>query len=182
MANWFEPVVIAVCGCPAAGKTSIAKEVSATLHLPLITRDELAIGLRLGATAEVSPDDIRFAAEDSMIATSARLVSSGVSFVLESSALDDLHLAPLAAAGARVLVVHVVASSVVIERRLRDRIDAGDGAMQRLLDQHNSGVMTPEIFGPWADADRLISIDTSDGQSAASRLGLVVSALDALLR
>lgn len=182
MVSWFEPVVIAVCGSPAAGKTSLAKEVSASLHLPLITRDELALGLRLGATADFSPDDIRSAAEDSMIATSALLVSSGVSFVLESSVLNGLHLAPLAAEGARVLVVHVVASSVVIERRLRARTDAGDQAMQRLLDQHKRGVMGPEVFAPWADADHLVSIDTSDGQPAASHLAAVVSALDALLR
>lgn len=182
MVSWSEPVVIAVSGSPASGKTSIAKEISDSLRLPLITRDELALGLRFGAPADVSPDDVRAAAEDAMIATSTVLVSSGVSFVLESSVLNDPHLAGLAAGGARLLVVHVVASPVVIERRLQDRIDTGDTAMQRLLDEHNSGVMTPEIFAPWVDADHLVSIDTSDGQPAASHLKVVDSALDALLR
>jgi len=117
-----------------------------------------------------------------MIATSTVLASSGVSFVLESSVLNDPQLAGLAAGGARILVVHVVASSAVIERRLRDRIDTGDTAMQRLLDQHNSGVMVPEIFAPWTDADHLVTIDTSDGQPASSHLEVVTGALDALLR
>jgi len=182
MVTWPDPVVVAVCGSPASGKTSIAREISTSLRLPLITRDELACGARLGAPRDVSPDDVRSVAEDAMIATSTVLASSGVSFVLESSVLNDPQLAGLAAGGARILVVHVVASSAVIERRLRDRIDTGDTAMQRLLDQHNSGVMVPEIFAPWTDADHLVTIDTSDGQPASSHLEVVTGALDALLR
>ena len=180
MARGFEPVVIAVCGSPAAGKTSIAKGIASSLRLLLISRDEFAIGLQLGASDDASSDGIRVAAEESMVAVSKKLASTGVSFVLESSVLDDTHLAPLAEAGARVLVVHVAASPATIKQRLVDRIASGDLAMQRLLDQHHSGVMAPEIFAPWSDADRVVLIDTSDGRSATAHLPLVLSELDGL--
>lgn len=180
MASSFEPVVIAVCGSPAAGKTAIAERVSAELRVPLITRDELALGLRLGAARDITPDDLRAAAEEAMITISGRLATSGVSFVLESSVLDATHLAPLVEAGTRVLVVHVVASPVVIEKRLRDRVAAGDEAMRRLLDQHKSGEMTPEIFAPWGLANDVVSIDTSAGRSAAEHTTLVIDALQGL--
>lgn len=181
MASSFEPVVIAVCGSPAAGKTAIAEGVSAELCVPLITRDELALGLRLGAARDIAPDDIRSAAEEAMIAMGGRLASLGVSFVLESSVLNATHLMPLVDAGARVLAVHVAASPVVIEQRLRDRVAAGDEAMQRLLDQHKSGEMTPDIFAPWSLADDVVSIDTTAGRSAAEYAAPVIDALQALL-
>jgi hypothetical protein len=50
---------------------------------------------------------------------------------------------------------------IAIAERLRARIEAGDAAMQRLLDQHESGEMRPDIFAPWEGADRVITIDTT---------------------
>ncbi len=59
------------------------------------------------------------------------------------------------------LAGHVVAPPAVIGQRLRDRVAAGDTAMQRLLDQHERGLMRPEIFAPSPLAAALVTIDTS---------------------
>lgn len=173
-------VVIAVCGSPAAGKTTLATAIATALHLPLLTRDELAAGLRLGAGATASADHLRSAAEKAMTSAAERLASSGVSLVLESSVLDKSHLAPLVDEGACILVVHVAAPPATIGLRLRERVDAGDLAMQRLLDQHQSGVLRPELFAPWDGASTLVTIDTSGGRSVAEHTDLVLQALHEL--
>lgn len=163
MINALGPIVIAVCGSPAAGKTTIARAVADEMPVPLVTRDEIAFGLQLTAAEDVMPDEIRTAAEQAMTEVSHALARSRVSFVLESSVLDESHLRPLLDHDVRVVAVHVVAPPDVIGDRLRQRVDEGMPGAQRLLDQYESGVMRPEIFFPSEVADRLVTIDTSSG-------------------
>lgn len=177
----LRPVVIGVCGSPGAGKTTIATALSRALEVPLVARDELATGILLGAGANAPPDDVRGAAEEALIAGSAALVAVGVSLVLESSVLDSSHLGPLRARGARVLIVHAVASPAVIGERLRARVAEGDGRMQRLLEEHQCGVLRAEIFEPWSSADALVTIDTSAGVSVADHTAAVLVALGDLV-
>ena len=172
-------MVLAVCGSPAAGKTTIARAVAAELRLLLLSRDELASGIRLGGST-TDPDDIRAAAERALVDTARTLVGAGVSFVLESSVLDDRHLAPLADHGARVVVIHVVAPPELVDRRLEQRIAAGDHSMRRLLDQHRSGEMVPTLFAPWPHAQSTVTVDSSTSAAMDSDVRRVVEALDRL--
>ncbi|WP_373367453.1 hypothetical protein [Micromonospora purpureochromogenes] len=49
------PVVIAVCGCPGAGKTTIASATAGRFGIPFLTRDEIKTGLGL-SSASVAED------------------------------------------------------------------------------------------------------------------------------
>lgn len=173
------PIVIAVCGSPAAGKTTVASAVSAALRLPLLTRDELASGFALGARGS-SADEVRDGAEQALVAVADALAASGVTFVMESSVLDESHLRPVVSRGGSVLAVHVVAAPTAIRDRLRDRIAAGDIAMRRLLEQHENGVMVPEIFEPSPLAAVAVTVDTASGGTTSEHVARVVEALGRL--
>lgn len=174
------PVAIAVSGSPAAGKTTVASAVSAALRVPLLTRDELAVGFALGAKGS-SGDEVRRAAEEALVSVADALASSGVTFVMESSVLDESHLRPVLSRGGSVLAVHVVAPPTVIGDRLRDRINAGDEGMRRLLEQHENGVMVPEIFEPSHLAAAMVTVDTASGSTASEHAASVVDAFDRLV-
>lgn len=51
MASRVRPRLIAVCGIPAAGKTTLARGLGRALHLPVLVRDDLKTGL-----ADTYPD------------------------------------------------------------------------------------------------------------------------------
>ncbi|WP_436536526.1 AAA family ATPase [Actinoplanes sp. HUAS TT8] len=144
------PLIVAVCGSPAAGKTTVAAAIAAELGLLLLTRDELAAGLRLSraahseATAGLQAsevvmtegaasrrrsrpgqDDVRGQAETLLVETSCRFARRGMSLVVENSVLSRPLIDGLLAARARILAVHVIADPTVIHQRLRDR--AGHG-------------------------------------------------------
>ena len=174
------PIVIAVCGSPAAGKTTIAAAVSKAVRVPLLTRDELAVGLGLG-WKETSRDEVRAAAEKALVSIANAFAASGVTFVMESSVLDESHLRPVLNRGGSVLAVHVVAPPSVIGGRLRERMAAGDTGMQRLLEQHDSGIMVAEIFAPSPLASALVTVDTSSGITTSEHVAAVIDALDRLI-
>lgn len=174
------PVVVAVCGSPAAGKTTIASAVSTALRVPLLTRDELAVGFAVGS-AGLSGDEVRAAAERALISVADSLAASGVTFVMESSVLDEAHLGPVVSRGASVLAVHVVAPPTAIGDRLRERIAAGDAGMRRLLEQHEDGVMVPGLFEPSRLADVVVTVDTASGVPTSDHVVMVVDALGRLI-
>lgn len=165
---------------PCGGETTIASAVSTALRVPLLTRDELAIGFAIGSTG-LSGDQVRAAAEQALISVADSLAASGVTFVMESSVLDEVHLRPVVSRGASVLAVHVVAPPTVIGDRLRERITAGDAGMRRLLEQHEGGVMVPRLFEPSQLADSVVTVDTASGVPTSDHVAMVVDALGQLI-
>ncbi|CCK24969.1 hypothetical protein BN159_0590 [Streptomyces davaonensis JCM 4913] len=169
------PVVVAVCGSPGAGKTTVACATARRLGVLFLTRDEIKRGLGLSAASVAGDGGVQFApdfhvaggpvslrAEEAMVNTARLLASSGVSFVVETSVLSSRLLDALHSSDARMLAVHVVARESVIGERLRVRA-AGGGAVERQLSaQFQRGEMKPSIFAPPGGVDAVVEVDTSD--------------------
>jgi predicted kinase len=168
------PVVVAVCGCPGAGKTTVAAATARRLGVPFLTRDEIKAGLGLSSarvtedgSVECHPDfhigggPFSLRAEHVMIDAARLLASAGVSFVVESSVLSHQLLEALHAGDARVVAVHVVAHEPVIGRRLRDRAAAGGPVDRQLAALFQQGKMDRSIFQPPSGVDAVMEVDTS---------------------
>jgi predicted kinase len=169
------PLVVAVCGSPGAGKTTVACATARRLGVPFLTRDEIKAGLGLSAASvgkgggvQLNPDfhiaggPLSLRAEALMVNAARLLASSGVSFVVESSVLSRKLLDELLACGARVLAVHVVARESVIGERLRARTAEGRAVDRQLASQFQRGEMKRSIFDPPGGVDAVIEVDTSD--------------------
>lgn len=171
------PVVVAVCGCPGAGKTTIASATAARLGVPFLSRDEIKTGLGL-SSARVAEDgrvhldrDFHVAggpfslrAEAALVEAVRLLAASGVSLVVESSVFSSELLKVLQTCGARVLAVHVVARERVVHQRLAARAAEGGDIDQQLLSLFERGEMKPSIFEPPAETEAVVEIDTSTGR------------------
>ncbi|WP_055599947.1 AAA family ATPase [Streptomyces aureus] len=172
------PVVVAVCGSPGAGKTTVARATARRLGVAFLTRDEIKLGLGLSSAAVAKDGGVRFdpdfhvaggplslRAETVMVNAARLLASSGVSFVVESSVLSRELLDALLACDARVLAVHVVAREPVIDERLRARTAEGGAVDRQLLSQFRRGEMKRSIFEPPDGVDAVVGCDTSDGDA-----------------
>ncbi|WAZ26248.1 ATP-binding protein [Streptomyces cinnabarinus] len=169
------PVVVAVCGSPGAGKTTVARATARHLGVLFLTRDEIKRGLGLSAASAAEDGGVEFGpdfhvaggplsrrAEDVMVNAARLLASSGVSLVVESSVLSSELLDALRASDARMLAVHVVARESVIGERLRARAAEGGAVDRQLSAQFQRGEMKPSIFAPPAGFDGVVEVDTSD--------------------
>ncbi|MEU0836642.1 AAA family ATPase [Streptomyces sp. NPDC005969] len=175
MLKWERPVVVAVCGSPGAGKTTVACATARRLGVPFLTRDEIKAGLGL-SSASVAKDGgvqlnsefhiaggpLSLRAETVMVNTAQLLASSGASFVVESSVLSRKLLDALLTCDARVLAVHVVARESVIGERLRARAAEGGAVDRQLSSQFQRGEMKRSIFDPPSGVDAVVEVDTSD--------------------
>ena len=118
------PVVVVVQGTPAAGKTTVARELAALLHLPLIAKDtikealfdelgtgDLAWSARLGAAT--------YLVLGALVEESA---GTGASLVLEGNFVHGSELeAQLAALPTRIVQVHCSAPLEVLLERYASR-------------------------------------------------------------
>ncbi|MGW8800859.1 AAA family ATPase [Streptomyces sp. NPDC055775] len=170
------PLVVAVCGSPGAGKTTVARATARRLGVPFLTRDEIKLGLGLSSASvakdggvQLNPDfhiaggPLSLRAETVMVDAAGLLASSGVSFVVESSVLSRKLLDVLLASDARVLAVHVIAHESVIDERLRARAAEGGGVDRQLSSQFQRGEMKRSIFDPPGGVGAVVEVDTSDG-------------------
>ncbi|WP_225824778.1 AAA family ATPase [Streptomyces naphthomycinicus] len=175
MSRCERPVVVAVCGSPGAGKTTVARATACRLGVPFLTRDEIKRGLGLSSASVAGDGGVRLApdfdiaggplslrAEAVMVDTARLLAFSGVSFVVESSVLSRTLLDALRAGDARVLAVHVVAPAPVIGERLRVRAAAGGPVDLQLLTRFRRGEMKRSVFEPPGGTDAVLEVDTSD--------------------
>ena len=175
MLSLERPVVVAVCGSPGAGKTTVARATARRLGVPFLTRDEIKAGLGLSSASvakdggvQLNPDfhvaggPLSLRAEAVMVNSARLLASSGVSLVVESSVLSRELLDALLACDARVLAVHVVARDSVIGDRLRARVAEGGAVDRQLSSQFQRGEMKRSIFAPPSGVDAVVEVDTSD--------------------
>ncbi len=176
MSTRERPVVVAVCGSPGAGKTTVACATARRLGVPFLTRDEIKAGLGLSSASVAEDGGVQFnpdfhiaggplslRAEAVMVDAAQLLASSGASFVVESSVLSRKLLDALLACDARVLAVHVVAGESVIAERLRARAAGGGAVDRQLSSQFQRGEMKRSIFAPPGGAHAVVEVDTSDG-------------------
>lgn len=177
-------MVFAVCGSPGAGKTTVATAIAREFGLMLLSRDEISAGLHVSGVGRSSS---RARAESLLVFAACRFAGAGMSVVVENSVLSRELVDGLLAVGARIVVVHVVASADVIGGRLRDRVERGDPRRIQgpargdvvwpgdvvLLEQFERGEMRASIFEPPAGAHHVVQVDTSGGGEPA--IGAVVS-------
>jgi len=170
------PIVVGVCGCPGAGKTTVASAVADQVGLARLHRDTIKNGLGV-STATVDPDGtlqlpepfhvaggpFSLQAETILQQVARLLVQSGCSFVVETSVLTSELLALVHAADGVFLAVEVVADPAVVETRLRARTTEGEATAHQLLAQFLRGEMTRPIFAPPREADWTVVLDTSKG-------------------
>ncbi|MFE5484203.1 AAA family ATPase [Streptomyces sp. NPDC056527] len=193
MSRWERPVVVAVCGSPGAGKTTVARATARRLGVPFLTRDEIKAGLGLSSASvaedggvQLNPDfhvaggPLSLRAEAVMVDAARLLASLGVSFVVESSVLSRELLDALLACDARVLAVHVVARESVVDERLRARAAEGGAVDRQLASQFQRGEMKRSIFDPPSGVDAVIEVDTSD--DADPDIDPIEAAVVALMR
>lgn len=186
-------VVVAVCGSPGAGKTTVASAAARRLRVPHLTRDEFKNGLGLSSASVAEDGGVRFdedyhiaggpfslRAEDVMVDAARLLASSRVSFVVEDSVLSGELIDALHAGDARVLAVHVVAREAVIGERLRARAAEGRVVARQLAAQFQRGEMRPSIFEPPGGVDAVVEVDTSDHREPV--IETIEAAVVALLR
>jgi predicted ABC-type ATPase len=184
MSEKYRPVVIVVCGCPGAGKTTVASAtarhlgvslMSARLGVAHVSQDEFKNGLGLSSAHVTTDGDLRLDPEfavaggpfslraQAVALEIVRLLSSlAVSFVVETAVVSDELLGALRAGDARVLVIHVVAREVVIGERLRARAAGGSAVAEQLVAQFDRGELDPAIFKPSPRVGTVVEFDTSD--------------------
>ncbi|WP_328425986.1 ATP-binding protein [Micromonospora sp. NBC_00389] len=191
MSTKERPVVVAVCGSPGAGKTTVASATARRLGVPFLTRDEIKTGIGLSSAAvqdgglRLDPDfhiaggPFSRRAEAVMVDAARLLATAGASFVVESSVLSHGLLDALVASDARVLAVHVVADESVIGERLRARAAGGGAVDQQLASLFERGDMTRSIFAPPDRVDAVIDVDSSHDR--APDIDTIEAAVIALL-
>ena len=129
-----KPLLILVTGPPAAGKTTIARDLASRLHLPLIAKDTIKEALFDGLGAGDLPRS-RLLGEATylvLLAVAEESVAAGASLVLEANfARDSEAEQRLAALPARFVQVHCTAPLGVLVERYQNRrrhpghVDAG---------------------------------------------------------
>jgi predicted kinase len=117
-----KPLVVVVTGPPAAGKTTIARELAARLRLPLITKDTIKEALfdGLGTGDLAWSQRLGEATYLAMLALAEESVAVGASLVLEANFIRGGE-ARLAALPARFVQVHCSAPLEVLVERYASR-------------------------------------------------------------
>jgi predicted kinase len=120
MTPYDMPLVVVVTGPPAAGKTTIARELAAALRLPLIAKDTIKEALfdGLGTGDLAWSRRLGEATYLALLALVDESVAAGASLVVEANFVRGSELETrLAALRARVLQVHCSAPLEVLTER-----------------------------------------------------------------
>jgi predicted kinase len=116
------PLVVVVTGPPAAGKTTIARDLAARLRLPLIAKDTIKEALfdELGASDLAWSQRLGEATFGVMLALAEESIDAGASLVLEANFARGGE-SRLASLPARFVQVHCTAPFEVLLKRYASR-------------------------------------------------------------
>jgi predicted kinase len=163
------PRLIVVAGPPAAGKTTIARQIAAALRMPVICKDTLKEALygRLGSRDRAWSQRLGAAVIQSMYALAEDILRAGASLILESTFIHpdtpgELQ-ALMAVTDARLSVIYCHAAPEVLSKRYnaRARTDRHPG-------HRDQATMTPDqvIANGWLCQPeypgRTIEVDTTE--------------------
>ena len=124
------PALIAVCGPPASGKTTLARRLATDLRLPLVEKD--VIKESLAGSIETSDRDasrrIGSASFQLLYALALAMLERGVDVMIEANLTRPYADAALArlAEHANLLICQCEADASVIETRYRERAERGE--------------------------------------------------------
>ncbi len=124
------PLVVVISGMPGSGKTTLGRDLSDALHLPLVSRDLIKTGMHVTAHSTDPGEMKRFssAAFDTFFAALDLLVAAGSSAIAEAAFHRERSAASLARLPDRADVAHLalhVDPSVAL-RRYRERAERGE--------------------------------------------------------
>ena len=156
------PLVVVVTGPPAAGKTTIARELAARLRLPLITKDTIKEALfdGLGTGNLAWSQRLGEATYLAMLALAEESVAAGASLVLEANFIRGGE-ARLPALPARFVQVHCSAPLDVLVERYASRERHPGHIDSERIDALRDAVETGR-HDPLDLPGETIRIDTSD--------------------
>jgi predicted kinase len=151
----MRPVVIVISGMPGSGKTTLAHVLAASLHLPVVSRDDLKTGMHVTIESTERHEIARFgvAAFEVFYATVQLLVANGVSVIVEAAFHRDRSTAELQGLAAVADVAHIAI-----------RIDE-----QTALDRYRQRAERGERHAAHAD---LLNLDRLRTETANYRLAL----------
>jgi predicted kinase len=163
-------VLVIVTGAPAAGKSTLAARLGVALQLPVLMKDTIKEALldTLGAPSRERSRDLSRASYAVLAAMAGAVLVSGTGAVVEANyrrGTSEPELHRLLPHG-RGVQVHCAARRDVIERRYRERTEAG--LRHR---GHFDAQMLPEVL-TWLDDGLcdpldlnvpLVRVDTNDG-------------------
>ncbi len=173
MADRVLPRLIAVCGVPAAGKTTLARGLGAALHLPVVVRDDVKTGIAdTHPTADWSDPSVRgrlaSQAFDGFHAAVEAHLDVGSAVVAEAAwlwAISRPHVEPIFRR-ARTTLLCLELDPALSAARYRARFEAGerhpahrDGAF---ADEMDGGAYDWRRYLPPADLPcRQVAVDGS---------------------
>jgi predicted kinase len=183
------PVLIAVSGPPAAGKSSVAARLGVALALPVLSKDALKTGLLFTLPAGTpAPRGGEFATRTFQLfsATTSQFLDAGASLIVEMTferGRSESFLAPFLLRS-RPLIVHCDVGREESLRRFRRRIadptrrNPTDREILGLLD---SGTLDYELFEPLDVGCPVLRFDTTDigTDRFDARLAQVVEQIEA---
>lgn len=175
-----KPVIIYVSGAPGAGKTTLAKRLSAELYVPHVSSDLIHGGHRF---TDVENHDRAVSFHQAFVPLMQDMAQRGVSFVVDHVLQKDRSgqdvidkLTPYA----RVIIIHVWAEDPIerhLERELlrTDKgIALGENGLRERAEFHRSNLentLEPGDYGV-----PILAVDATDGYEPAFEeiVGLVV--------
>ncbi len=123
------PFVVVITGAPGAGKTTLGWELSRSLHVPFLSRDDIKTGLHVTHRSNDPTEVWRFSesAFNLFFAVTHRLLAAKVSVVIEAAFHADRATESLEELAALATVLHIPMSTPtdVSLLRYRERAESG---------------------------------------------------------
>jgi glucokinase len=171
-----EPLLVVVHGMPATGKTTLARELSAELAFPLVTKDDIKEELydALGVGDVEWSQRLGKASYALILAFCRQLLVAGQSVIAEANffaGVDEARFAELPAH--RLVQVHCTAPLEVLLTRYEDRSDRHPGHLDRDRPGELRQRFEEGTHDPLALAGGLIDVETTrpvDTRALAERI------------
>ena len=174
------PIVVFVSGPPASGKTTIARELSGRVPLPLIAKDDIkeSLGDSLGKTSLLWSKRLGAATWDLLFVLLERTLTGAGSLILESNFYPDVHRSRLNEVRTRLpfvpFEIHCTADPATLARRNNER--------PRHPVHHSSDGVTARVMAKWVVnngplelSEHVVRVDT--GASEPIDLDGIVAAI-----
>jgi predicted kinase len=161
------PFVVVISGMPGSGKTTLGRDLSDALHLPLVSRDLIKTGMHVTVHSTDPRESKRFAsaAFDVFFAAIDHLVASGVSTIVEAAFHRERSADSLARLHEQADVAHLATQidPTVALRRYRERAERGERHPAH-ADLDNLETLAADTAKYRLDhPEPLLRVDTTDG-------------------